>query len=724
MESSSRPHHQILISLLTGLAVSIVLVGLLAAVLSRPDRHQLWGDEGTYVAMSASLVRDGDLIFGDPDNEWLTLRQPGPPVTVILQQTPKGITYSKPILYPLLSAPLYAIFDEPGMIITQALALLGALALAWVYLRRLSGSSKALWLLSTFVLGSVVLVYVGWKMSDSMLFSLTLVGLLLALGGRRIRHGEDWITMPFGSLPAAIVGGLLLGAGVSMRFPGASMVAASVLALIVDRRWRRGLVVAVMGVTAFLAISGVTSILLGTTNPYKAVRSSFNQETGYPAGDSTSQALKRFATRPATQSAGWPPPIDTRRTAYSSLYFIAGRHTGLLLYFPVAVILLAHLLRRPDRVSLALLLGLVVMVGFYLVWMPQNYFGGSTFVGNRYFLGAFPVLLVALSHLPSARSLGVAWVLAAIAWSSAAYSMRSVRDLDQSSQSHAFAGVFRLMPPESTAQRIDDLQERFWAEDYIRFLDPFAEPARWSFRLDSSRPAAELMVATAWPGDPLQFVVSPQTAPVEIEVSDWRETQHLSFPQESSAHPGLLQLSLSRPWRRHAFWWRPGKLYDVRVLRFALQPVNGDDTTAVVRYAGRGRELAPLSGEVSGLESLAPIGGVAGQETALNLKVHNTGRGPWKYQGTFPIQLGYRLLTRMSGVEVVRKLIPLPGNVPPDRVMEVPLTIHWPVDPGSYDLVLEILRQPTESLGVLGSSVLATREVQIVPPLSPDNPEP
>ena len=193
-------------------------------------------------------------------------------------------------------------------------------------------------------------------------------------------------------------------------------------------------------------------------------------------------------------------PLDLGRSAYSSLYFFIGRHTGVLFYFPAALALLLPILRRPDRVSGPLLAGVIAILGFYLVWMPENYFGGSTFVGNRYFLGVFPALLVAAKRLPSSRQLAIAWAVALVAWSSAVYSARSVRHLDNSSQAHAYAGLFRHLPFESTAQRIDGLTERFWAEDFVRFLDPFAAVAPWSLRLDSSHPETELLVATEWAG--------------------------------------------------------------------------------------------------------------------------------------------------------------------------------------------------------------------------------
>ena len=197
--------------------------------------------------MTASLVRDGDLIFGDADLQHLLQHPDDPAPTVILQETRRGVTYSKPLLYPLISAPLFAVMGESGLVATNTLVLALALGVAWVYLRRLATASKAFWTLSTFVFASVVLVYLGWKMSDLALLSLTLVALVLALGGRRLQIDGADVKLPFGSHGAAVLGGLILGATVTMRFTTAALAAAVVIALLLDRRWRRGLLVGTLG---------------------------------------------------------------------------------------------------------------------------------------------------------------------------------------------------------------------------------------------------------------------------------------------------------------------------------------------------------------------------------------------------------------------------------------------------------------------------------------------
>ena len=709
---------------LAGLALGAIFATLLGIVAIWPEQRRLWGDEGTYVAMTASLVRDGDLVFDDSDLQRLLQHPDDPAPTVILQETRAGVTYSKPLLYPLLSVPLFAVMGEPGMVATNILILAAALVLAWVHLRRLASTNNAFWTLFSFAGASVVWVYIGWKMSDLALLSLTLAGLVLALGGRSLQIDGDHLKMPFGSLGSAILGGLFLGAAVSMRFTTAALAAAAVVALVLDRRWRRAFVVGLLSVTGFLAVSGTTILLLGTANPYKAVRSSFNQNTGYPAGQTVHQASERFATRPATQSATWQPPLDLRRTAYSTLYFFVGRHTGVLFYFPVALILLLSILHQPDRVSLALLTGVIAIVGFYLIWMPENYFGGSTFVGNRYFLGAFPAMLVALSRVPSKRSLAVAWVVTLVGLGSAVHSAAIVRDLDNSSQVHAYSGVFRRLPFESTAQRIDGLAERFWADDYVRLLDPFASAAPWSLRLDSSHRAAEILVATDWDDQPIHFVVSPSTANVLVQVRDWHGQWRYSLPQLPPDPPGLLAIDASNPWRRHSYWWKPSKIYGSRVLRFSLVNEGDTESTAVVRYAGRGRELAPLVAEIVGIEPPLPKEATAGTETVVTIQLRNEGRRPWKREGLFPTTVGFRLVTGSQGQVATSGSTPLSGNVAPGEILELPLTIRWPDQPGTYQLALDLLREPTGALKSLGRVVLTADDVQVVRQPSRDSPAP
>ncbi len=668
----------------------------------RPPSAGLWGDEGTYVAMTESLVRDHDLLFGAIDREWATTGTHGVPVTVILQQTEMGISYSKPIVYPLLAAPLLSTMGEWGMVATNLLLLGLALVLAWHHLSRLGHPVDAIWMLASFAFCSALLPYIGWQMSDLAQAAITLSGLLWVLGPVQRREARD-------SARSAVLGGVFLGLAVAMRYPAAALVAATMGALLLHRKLRRCALFAVAVVLTFLAVNGITKGLIGEANPYKAVRSSFNAQTGYPVRDSD-RSYERFTTGLATQSATWTPPALTRRTAYSTLYFFIGRHSGLIAYFPIALVLLVYCLRRPSRVGLMMLAGVGMISGFYLIWMPDNYFGGSTFIGNRYFLGAFPALLVALRRLPSPRFLAVAWIVAAISWTSALVSVASTREVDAGSQSHTRAGVFRLLPFESTAQKIDGLIDRFWDEDLVRFVDPFARVARWSFTLETGRPAAEIMLATDWPGDSMLFLVSSTDRTLRLEISDWSDSREFSFPQPPPEPPGLINFEPASAWRVHSFWWKGGdKPYQVRTIRLEAVSQSDEPATAIVRYIGRGRVLSPLSAKYLGPE--LPIEVAAGSSTRLQIRARNEGKRPWAPDALLPIQLGYRILEPDTKNIVDHGRSKLSTKIRRRETLDQVLEIQWPEEAGEYQLVVELLRGPAARLGEAGRLPLVSSRV-------------
>jgi len=686
-------------------AITIAIVVWIAAARLSPGR--LWGDEGTYVAMTESLVRDRDLTFGEADRDWAAKHRVAGSTTVILQKTERGIAYSKPVLYPLLAAPLQLVLGEPGMVVTNLLLLTLALVLSWRHLSRMGHPVDALWVLATFSLCSAFVPYVGWKMSDLAQAAITLSGLILVLGP--VQRRETAL-----SDRSAIAGGVLLGMAVSMRYPTAAFIAAVVGALLLHRKIRRAALFLTASMLTLIALNSLSTSLIGSSNPYKSIRASFNGETGYPVAASD-PSTQRFVSAVATQSATWIPAEMDRRTLYSSLYFLVGRHTGLLLYFPVALLLLLYCLRRPSRIGLMLIGAIAVISIFYLVWMPDNYFGGSTFLGNRYFLGAFPALLVGLRRLPSPRYLASAWILATLTWTSALVSVVATHDIDPGSQNHSHAGIFRFLPFESTAQRIDGVVDRFWDEDLIRFVDPFVAVARWSFRLDTGDPPAELLVVTDSPRDSIFFVVSPSDPTLRIEISDWLHSESFSFSKSAAGSPGLIEFRAAPAWRVHPFWWKGGdRPYNARTIRLQAVGESLEPASATVRFLGRGRVLAQLQAEFLGADLPSRV--VAGSTGRIRIRARNKGSRPWDSADLLPAQLGYRVVEAESGrlVEHDRKRVTT--KVRKGEVLDQTLDIHWPNDAGSYELIIELLRGPAARLGEKGRLELARAEIESVAP--------
>lgn len=692
------------------LAVVAALVGCTLFLL-RPASRELRGDEGTYVAMAASLARDFDLEFDESDLAWA--EDPAREgLALILQRTERGVAYSKPVLYPILAATLTGLLGEWGPAALNLILLLAAVHVAWR--ARLGQGSTAddkstRDNVLTFVATGLALVYLPWRMTETLQLALALAGLALTFAALRRE------TRPAGELAGAALLGLL----VSLREPNALVAAAPVAAALLLRQPRRALRLATVSLLSYGVVVLATWGFTGAANPYKAARSTFTSETGFPAGVAAGAAAARFdsAASLATSSLGVRPDLDPEKSAYAALYFLVGRHTGLLWYLPAALALGLAALASADRAGWAALACFAGAALFYLLWMPANYFGGETFVGNRYALAALPLLLVAPTRLPGARALVGTWILAAIVAGSALVSVIRVRALDDSSQSHAHAGLFRFLPYESTASHLDGRRDRYWAGDFVRFVDPFARAGDWSFELATGDPAAEVELATrssTGKSGPLQFVVQGSAPDLGLEISDafHRERFRLTAHENGGAG-GPVQFEPSRGWRRHRFWWSREATYDVRMLRFRATRPSGDPATIRVRYLGR--EPAPSSGLAREVVAVGqPSPAFAGEPAEISFEVRNTGEFVWQNGSTLPTQIGLRFLALESpDARASEARRPLPGPVAPGESLVATIPIVWPERPGRYrvtlDLVLEDVAWFEERVG----APLARAEIEV-----------
>jgi hypothetical protein len=132
------------------------------------------------------------------------------------------------------------------------------------------------------------------------------------------------------------------------------------------------------------------------------------------------------------------------------IYFFLGRHTGFVpYYFPGAVavaLFLAGARRRPLWQWLTLAGGLGSAI-FLILYMPFTYSGGGGPVGNRYFLGVYPLFLFVTPPLASAIGSLLALGVGAL------FTVQLVTNPFASSLrtgEHAKRGVYRLFPAELT----------------------------------------------------------------------------------------------------------------------------------------------------------------------------------------------------------------------------------------------------------------------------------
>ncbi|MEO1370373.1 MAG: hypothetical protein AAFX50_24595, partial [Acidobacteriota bacterium] len=283
----------------------------------------------------------------------------------------------------------------------------GALYLALLHLRGLARRDGADpgrpdWTVATWALASAVVPYLFWRMPDLLGAALTLAGLSLALApGRGIDRGL------LGHRAAPWIGTAILALSIPMRLSNGALALVPALEALLRRR--PGLAV-LRGLTT-AAVAGAVALvsygMIGSLDPYRAARTTFIPESGYPAGEQAEAALERFSYAPAAHVKGVSE--DRRKVGYAALYYFVGRHSGLLFYFPAALLFTVAACRRFDATTLACGAAALVSILFFVAWKPENFFGGETFIGNRYFLPIYPLALFMLPRLPSPRVLAAVW---------------------------------------------------------------------------------------------------------------------------------------------------------------------------------------------------------------------------------------------------------------------------------------------------------------------------
>jgi hypothetical protein len=519
-----------------GLLLAATLVA--AASFDRRRWPQLVGDEATYLMQAESLAWDFDLRYERADYDRFLAHWGRRPEGLILQSSDGGrsLTYGKPALYALAIAPFVRLSPVRGPAIANALYLAAAAIAAAFALERRLGSAAALWV-AVFVFASVTFAHVFWAHSDLFLMSLVAVGLALVFGARQGGPGPArW----------AAAGALLAAVAASRPFY-ASLLAAAALAA--PRPRRRPWLALAGGAAAVLAAVVIWDLATrGTWTSYGAERQSFYGHTGFPAVDPVQDWGERVRERgPGSWVAAGrrlPYEFQPRIAAYDALYFLVGRHVGIVPYFlPVLLALAAF---RPGGGRGALLLAaLATGFAFYYV-RPFNFYGGGGALANRYFLPVYPAF-----WFLAARPLRPHWpLLCAAAAAPFLWPLwRAPRAFPfPAGGGYAFASpaARRGLPYETTQSHLkpagrDDFAHRgLWLKPLGPEARPLAEGA-W-IELGAGR-RGELLVGANGPLS--ELVVTVADGELEVEAGGRRD----------AARPDGFTLRLDRRYARHPMWW-------------------------------------------------------------------------------------------------------------------------------------------------------------------------
>lgn len=553
--------------------LAATLIG--AATFDRSQWPGLRGDEATYLMAAQSLAWDLDLQYSKGDFDRFVERWERQPEGLILQKdrSGAGLTYGKPSLYPLLLAPFVRLAPLRGPFIANALLLAMAGLAAALCLRRRLGSAAPVFV-AAFLFASVAFDHVFWVHSDLFLMSLVALALSLAYGGvqqqpRFAEVYEDVLTQ--GAWRFAVrwlVVGVALGI-VTLSRPFYAAVLLPVALAVPRARRRQGLLALALGAGAFLLAAGAVNFSVrGTWSSYGGERQGFYSYTGFPE---VSLPADRWREGPELPGASWVRPgfwrvgFDTAQAAWNVVYFLAGRHVGVLPYFLPLLLGLVAFGSAQRRWTLLLAVALA-LAGFFLL-RPFNFWGGGDALGNRYFLPLYPAFWF-LATRPRSSAWAVAVALAAAPFLWPTWSQPRAYPIDENGGYHHVSGAAkRWLPYETTQSHLkpsgheDAAQNGLW----IKSLAP-GSSRRSEGRLLHLEAGGRAELLVGYPR-PLESVFlkfqPPAPARLEVEASLLGESVLL-------ANGGaIFEIFLPRQRARHRMWWTDQDVF-LYTLKFAL----------------------------------------------------------------------------------------------------------------------------------------------------------
>lgn len=416
------------------LALGVVLLGFALSVNFPTAAHGFQSDEATYYMLGHSLARDYDFTYERTDLERVWHEFPTGPEGVFLKRgrhveldrtagfpfvrwhtsadtNTSRLYYGKSFIYPLVAAPFVRVFGTNGFLVLHALLLTMAFGAVYAFLAVRSGPWPALIYGAAFFVGSVAPVYFVWIGPE--LFNLALACYAFFLWSyKEVAPLEDarsgLLARVLRSPASDYAAAALVGVLTFSRPTHVMMMLPIVLLPIWRRQWRRAvgssLVFACVTGSLFAGNFAVT----GEFNYQGGDRKTFYGGTGFPLLTPTSTfdnvGLGHGTDRVLTDVV-FSPNTFVYVLRHNLVYFVLGRHTGLVPYFfpgVLSTLLFLVAVRQQSKWQWLILASLVAAALLLLLWVPYTYSGGGAPIGNRYFLSFYPLFLFLTPPLGSA----------------------------------------------------------------------------------------------------------------------------------------------------------------------------------------------------------------------------------------------------------------------------------------------------------------------------------
>ncbi len=718
--------------------------------LTKPGVPQgLKADEAAYYLMAMSLAHDGDLRLAEEDTVRLFHEFPHRATRNLIVMSDDGFEtafYSKPIVHAILSAPLARLFGANGLLLFNMILLVGMIWMGWDYLRRFNPGPLAALFSGGFFLVGATWSYAFWIQPEM----LSMFGVMAALylGLDRESPDRDWRNRPG-------LGIFLSGVALAIPVYNKPMFALLALPVLVvpflERSWRIVTTWFAGFVVAFGAISGAGLGLTGHASPYlggmqrvgvrvcepgvlpttqlaEAMADAAPQGVEPAVGEPSDAALPADLATADVEAAptgeelqgalasrrtfGWIfriPPVTFGELFDNIGYFLWGRHTGLIVYFPFAAlsVLLFLLNGRESLRRWALLVSLAGVAFVFLYWISWNWQGGGGFIGNRYYVSVIPAFLFLTTRIaPTAMPL-VGFAMGGLFLGPLLLSPFGSMAPEPTLQAHTRNAPLRWLPLELTLRNVPGYHNVRRGGVRFRGRTDQIVPRGDGFWVAGAR-TVNLVLSTREKLVEPVFLLRDVAPGTDVRVALGRGRQRATFTEPGEA----LRVKL-RPERPDQVYSQYGERWYVYEL--SIHTDNGHVRHWTREYPPnpcdyfahnprldlsfyKGAELIFL-GDASEVDAQVfavewgaadvPETATPGERFQVQAFLYNRSQATWKARGPASVKLSYHWRATDGRLVVQDGLrSELPGDVEPNVRTAVTMQVQAPDLPGEY--VLEI----------------------------------
>jgi hypothetical protein len=347
-----------------------------ATDLPKTKKGGFFSDESTYFSIIQSLAFDGDLEYSRADI--VRIREifwVGPTGVFLTKRHDGRIYYAKSFIYPLAVAPFFRLFGTHGLLLANGLMIFFVLLMGFLLLRQHHPQEKSFFFTIMYIFASIAFIYIWWMTADLFNFFVNFAGLFFFF---YYFKKPAWNSLA----------GLFFAAAIFSKPNNILHIGILFLLLLYQKDWKK---LIGMALICLLVLSGLLYFSYSQTGAFNFMggerrtfygnfpfeRPDFTFAGGFPM--SSDNYWSRFYLSPAI-------------ALLNLFYYIFGRFTGMIVYFPSALFLFAlFFFQKKKPEDWFLLAAISAATFFYILITPDNYFGGGGSLGNRYFFNIFPL---------------------------------------------------------------------------------------------------------------------------------------------------------------------------------------------------------------------------------------------------------------------------------------------------------------------------------------------